>query len=192
MGVHVVDINITRGKTFEFMFRYADEKRLYPRITVCVWPSHLLGPAKPRQGVHLKFHSAGVDTSRFLLNSTVGLVGLIDIATPMGLRRSDEDFGQTLGHWGVNSGPYLVLPLLGPSSLRDAPAVLPDAYANPVRYIGDVPARNSLYGVSMIDGRAQYIKSEKLITGDKYNFMRSVYLQSREFKIRAGNVEDDF
>ncbi|MBH8609934.1 VacJ family lipoprotein [Pseudomonas mohnii] len=139
-----------------------------------------------------KFHSAGVDTSRFLLNSTVGLVGLIDIATPMGLRRSDEDFGQTLGHWGVNSGPYLVLPLLGPSTLRDAPAVLPDAYANPVRYIGDVPTRNSLYGVGLIDGRAQYIKSEKLITGDKYNFIRSVYLQSREFKIRAGNVEDDF
>jgi phospholipid-binding lipoprotein MlaA len=139
-----------------------------------------------------KFHSAGVDTSRFLLNSTIGLVGLIDIAMSMGLQRSDEDFGQTLGHWGVNSGPYLVLPLLGPSTLRDAPAILPDAYANPVRYIGDVPTRNSLYGVSMIDGRVQYIKSEKLITGDKYNFIRSVYLQNREFKIKGGNVKDDF
>jgi phospholipid-binding lipoprotein MlaA len=139
-----------------------------------------------------KFHSAGVDTSRFLLNSTIGLSGLIDVATPMGLQRSDEDFGQTLGHWGVKSGPYLVLPLLGPSTLRDAPAILPDAYANPVRYIGDVPTRNSLYGVSMIDGRAQYIKTEKLITGDKYNFIRSVYLQSREFKIKDGIVKDDF
>lgn len=139
-----------------------------------------------------KFHSAGVDTSRFLLNSTIGLVGLIDVATPMGLQRSDEDFGQTLGYWGVNSGPYLVLPLLGPSTLRDAPAILPDTYANPVRYIGDVPTRNSLYGMSMIDGRAQYLKSEKLITGDKYNFIRSVYLQSREFKIKGGNVKDDF
>ncbi|OWP68642.1 VacJ family lipoprotein [Pseudomonas sp. K2I15] len=139
-----------------------------------------------------KFHSAGVDTSRFLLNSTIGLVGLIDVATPMGLQRSDEDFGQTLGYWGVNSGPYLVLPLLGPSTLRDAPAILPDAYANPVRYVGDVPTRNSLYGVSMIDGRAQYIKSEKLITGDKYNFIRSVYLQHRAFSIKDGNVKDDF
>ena len=139
-----------------------------------------------------KFQSAGVDTSRFLLNSTIGLVGLIDIAMSMGLQRSDEDFGQTLGHWGVNSGPYLVLPLLGPSTLRDAPAILPDAYANPVRYIGDVPTRNSLYGVSMIDGRVQYIKSEKLITGDKYNFIRSIYLQNREFKIKGGNVKDDF
>ena len=139
-----------------------------------------------------KFHSAGVDTSRFLLNSTIGLVGLVDVATPMGLQRSDEDFGQTLGHWGVRSGPYLVLPFLGPSTLRDAPAMLPDAYANPVRYIADVPTRNSLYGVSIIDGRAQYLKAEKLITGDKYNFIRSVYLQNREFRIQGGNVADDF
>ena len=139
-----------------------------------------------------KFHSAGVDTSRLLLNSTLGLAGLIDVATPMGLQRNDEDFGQTLGYWGVGSGPYLVLPLLGPSTLRDAPAIFPDIYANPVRYIGDVPTRNSLYGLGMIDGRAQYIKSEKLITGDKYNFIRSVYLQHREFKINDGNVKDDF
>ncbi|MCU1775678.1 VacJ family lipoprotein [Pseudomonas sp. 14P_5.3_Bac1] len=139
-----------------------------------------------------KFHSAGVDTSRFLLNSTIGLAGLFDVATPMGLQRSDEDFGQTLGYWGVNSGPYLVLPLLGPSTLRDAPAILPDAYTNPVRYIGDVPTRNSLYGVSLIDGRAQYLTSEKLITGDKYNFIRSVYLQTRAFKINGGAVKDDF
>ena len=139
-----------------------------------------------------KFYSAGVDTSRFLLNSTIGLLGFIEVATPMGLQRSDEDFGQTLGHWGVSSGPYLVLPLLGPSTLRDAPAILPDAYANPVRYIGDVPTRNSLYGLNMVDGRAQYIKSEKLITGDKYNFIRNVYLQNREFKIKGGSVEDDF
>jgi len=133
-----------------------------------------------------------VDTSRLLLNSTLGLAGLIDVATPMGLQRNDEDFVQTLGYWGVSSGPYVVLPLLGPSTLRDAPAIFPDIYANPVRYIGDVPTRNSLYAVGMIDGRAQYIKSEKLITGDKYNFIRSVYLQHREFKINDGHVKDDF
>lgn len=139
-----------------------------------------------------KFYRAGVDTSRLLLNSTLGLVGLVDVATPMGLQRSDEDFGQTLGYWGVDSGPYLILPLLGPSTLRDAPALIPDAYANPVHSIGDVPTRNSLYGMGLIDSRAQYIKSEKLITGDKYNFIRSVYLQTREFKIKDGNVKDDF
>ncbi|UNK69206.1 VacJ family lipoprotein [Pseudomonas simiae] len=142
--------------------------------------------------LQVKFHSAGVDTSRFLLNSTIGLVGLIDVATPMGLQRSDEDFGQTLGYWGVNSGPYLVLPFLGPSTLRDAPAILPDAYANPVRYMGDVPTRNSLYGVGVIDGRAQYLASEKLMTGDKYTFIRSAYLQNRAFKINGANVKDDF
>ena len=123
---------------------------------------------------------------------SLGLVGLVDVATPMGLQRSDEDFGQTLGYWGVDSGPYLILPLLGPSTLRDAPALIPDAYANPVHSIGDVPTRNSLYGMGLIDSRAQYIKSEKLITGDKYNFIRSVYLQTREFKIKDGNVKDDF
>jgi len=127
-----------------------------------------------------------------LLNSTIGLVGLIDVATPMGLQRSDEDFGQTLGYWGVNSGPYLVLPFLGPSTLRDAPAILPDAYANPVRYMGDVPTRNSLYSVGVIDGRAQYLASEKLMTGDKYTFIRSAYLQNRAFKINGANVKDDF
>nr|WP_224795889.1 VacJ family lipoprotein [Pseudomonas fluorescens] len=142
--------------------------------------------------LQVKFHSAGVDTSRFLLNSTIGLVGLIDVATPMGLQRSDEDFGQTLGYWGVNSGPYLVLPLLGPSTLRDAPAILPDAYANPVRYIGDVPTRNSLYGLDVIDGRAQYLTAEKLMTGDKYTFIRSAYLQSRAFKINGATAKDDF
>jgi len=139
-----------------------------------------------------KFHSAGVDTSRFLLNSTIGLVGLIDVATPMGLQRSDEDFGQTLGYWGVNSGPYLVLPFLGPSPLRDAPAILSDAYAYPVRYIGDVPTRNSLYVLGVIDGRAQYLTAEKLMTGDKYTFIRSAYLQSRAFKINGATVKDDF
>jgi phospholipid-binding lipoprotein MlaA len=139
-----------------------------------------------------KFHSAGVDTSRLLFNSTMGLLGLIDVATPMGLWRNDEDFGQTLGGWGVNSGPYLVLPFLGPSTLRDAPAILPDAYITPNHYIDDVPARNGVYGISMIDGRAQYINSEKLISGDKYSFIRNVYLQSREFKVKDENVKDDF
>src|SRR3989344_2159316 len=142
--------------------------------------------------LQLKPHAAGVDTARLLMNTTFGVLGFIDVGTKMGLHRSDEDFGQTLGYWGVGSGPYVMLPLLGPSTLRDAPAIFPDIYANPVRYIGDVPTRNSLYGLGMIDGRAQYIKSEKLITGDKYNFIRSVYLQHREFKINDGNVKDDF
>lgn len=126
------------------------------RKTACINFFNNLGEVKNLANnlLQAKFYSAGVDTSRFLLNSTIGLAGLVDVATPMGLQRNDEDFGQNLGYWGVGSGPYLVLPLLGPSTLRDAPAIFPDIYANPVRYIGDVPTRNSLYGLGMIDGRA--------------------------------------
>ncbi|WP_191490142.1 VacJ family lipoprotein [Pseudomonas sp. FEN] len=142
--------------------------------------------------LQVKLHGAGVDTSRFLFNSTLGLLGLVDVATPMGLQRNDEDFGQTLGHWGVASGPYLVLPLLGPSTLRDAPATLPDIYLSPVRYIDDVPVRNSLYGIGMIDARAQYLSSEKFVSGDKYSFIRSAYLQTRKFKLEGEGVKDDF
>lgn len=91
-----------------------------------------------------KFHNAGVDTSRLLFNSTFGLAGLIDVATPMGLQRNDEDFGQTLGYWGVGSGPYVMLPFLGPSTLRDAPAKIPDIYVSPYHYMDDVRAQRDV------------------------------------------------
>ncbi len=139
-----------------------------------------------------KLHSAGVDTGRLLMNSTIGLVGLVDVATPMGLKRNDEDFGQTLGHWGVGSGPYVVLPLMGPSTLRDAPARYIDTYAAPYSYMDDIRTRNALYGATLLDGRSQMLKAGKPVTGDKYVFVRNAYLQGREFKIKDGRVEDDF
>lgn len=139
-----------------------------------------------------KAHDAGVDTSRLLLNSTIGVLGFFDVATPMGLQRSDEDFGQTLGVWGVESGPYLVLPLLGPSSLRDAPARIPDSFLTPYPHIDHVPTRNVLRGVNVVDTRASLLDAERMISGDKYIFIRNAYLQNREFRVRDGNVEDDF
>lgn len=139
-----------------------------------------------------KFTDAGIDTSRILFNSTFGLLGFFDVATKMDLQRSDEDFGLTLGAWGVDSGPYLVLPLLGPSTVRDAAGKLPDTFVEPYRYISDVPARNSIHGLDIVDTRANLLSSEKLITGDKYVFIRNAYLQSREFKVKDGQVEDDF
>ncbi|MDN6859133.1 VacJ family lipoprotein [Pseudomonas sp. CAN2814] len=142
--------------------------------------------------LQLKFHNAGVDTSRLLFNTTFGLAGVFDVATHMGLRRNDEDFGQTLGHYGVGSGPYVMLPLLGPSTLRDAPALIPDAYTGPYPYIDDVAVRNSMRAVDVVDTRADLLKSEKLISGDKYTFIRNAYLQNREFKVKDGEVEDDF
>jgi len=110
----------------------------------------------------------------------------------MGLQRNDEDFGQTLGHWGVGSGPYVMLPLLGPSTLRDAPAKYVDSYTEPYRYMNDIPARNITMGVDVVDTRASLLSADKLIRGDKYTFIRNAYLQNREFKIKDGKVEDDF
>jgi phospholipid-binding lipoprotein MlaA len=139
-----------------------------------------------------KPHAAGVDTARILFNTTFGLAGFFDVGTKMGLNRSDEDFGQTLGYWGVGSGPYVMLPLLGPSTLRDAPSKLVDSYTGPYPYINDVPVRNSVFGLNIVDTRASLLSAEKLINGDKYIFIRNAYLQNREFKVKDGHVEDDF
>lgn len=142
--------------------------------------------------LQVKPHAAGVDTARLLMNTTLGLAGFFDVGTKMGLQRNDEDFGQTLGHWGVESGPYVMLPLLGPSTLRDAPAKFVDSYTAPYRYINDVPARNIAMGVNVVDTRASLLAADKLIRGDKYTFIRNAYLQNREFKVKDGKVEDDF
>jgi phospholipid-binding lipoprotein MlaA len=139
-----------------------------------------------------KPEAAGVDTARLIFNTTFGLLGFFDVGTKMGLQRNDEDFGQTLGHWGVNSGPFVMLPLLGPSTVRDAVAKYPDTYTQPWRYIDHVPTRNTALGVSIVDTRASLLSAEKLINGDKYIFIRNAYLQNREFKVKDGKVVDDF
>ena len=139
-----------------------------------------------------KISHAGVDTSRFFFNSTFGLLGLIDVATPMGLQRNDEDFGQTLGSWGVGTGPYLVLPFFGPSNVRDGISKVPDYYTSAYPYIHDDPYRYGLEGLDLIDTRAHLLSSEKMITGDKYIFIRNAYMQNREFKVKDGQVVDDF
>lgn len=139
-----------------------------------------------------KLHNAGVDTSRLIFNTTFGLLGFFDVAKHMGLRKSDEDFGQTLGVWGLDSGPYLVIPFLGPSTVRDAAGRVPDSFLQPYPYMDHVPTRNVTMGVEVIDTRANLLQAERLISGDKYIFIRNAYLQSREFKVKDGEVEDDF
>jgi phospholipid-binding lipoprotein MlaA len=140
-----------------------------------------------------KFRQAGNDTGRFLVNTTVGLVGIFDVADDFGMPKNDgEDFGQTLGTWGVGSGPYVVLPLLGPSTMRDGPAKLVDFLVDPVSEIDHVPTRNTVYGVDVVSTRADLLKAEELIKGDKYSFIRDVYLPRREYLLKDGNVEDDF
>ncbi|MBK5540158.1 VacJ family lipoprotein [Pseudomonas sp. TH05] len=142
--------------------------------------------------LQVKPRAAGVDTARLLMNTTLGLAGFFDVGTKMGLQRNDEDFGQTLGYWGMPSGPYVMLPFFGPSTVRDAPAKYVDSYTEPYRYMNDIPARNMTIGLDIIDTRASLLSAEKLINGDKYTFIRNAYLQNREFKVKDGQVEDDF
>ncbi len=139
-----------------------------------------------------KLHDAGVDTGRLIFNTTFGLLGFFDVAKHMGLQKNDEDFGQTLGVWGLNSGPYLVIPFLGPSTVRDATGRVPDSFLTPYPYMDHVPTRNVAMGVEIIDTRASLLSAERLISGDKYIFIRNAYLQNREFKVKDGEVEDDF
>lgn len=140
--------------------------------------------AKPR--------AAGVDTARLIFNTTFGVLGFIDVGTRMGLQRNDVDFGVTMGHWGVPSGPYVVLPFFGPSTVRDAIGKVPDAYTKPYPYMDNVPARNWMLGVELIDTRASLFSAEKLINGDRYSFIRNAFLQNREYKVKDGHVVDDF
>jgi len=130
--------------------------------------------------------------SRVVFNSTIGLAGIIDVATPMGLPEHNEDFGQTLGYWGMQTGPYLVLPLLGPSNVRDGLGLIPDAMVDPVGEVDHIRTRNTLYGVRIIDSRAQLLAAESLLNGDKYSAIRDAYLQRREFLVNDGEVSADF
>ena len=140
-----------------------------------------------------KWGQAGNDTGRFLVNSTVGLVGLFDVAQHMGLEPSDgEDFGQTLAVWGMPSGPYLVVPFLGPSTVRDVPGEVVEWYTNPLSYVDDNAVEYTFKTVDLLQTRASYLQAEALLQGDRYVLMRDAYLQRREFLINDGEQEDDF
>jgi|TARA_R110002111_G_scaffold46721_1_gene84094 phospholipid-binding lipoprotein MlaA len=140
-----------------------------------------------------KVGQAGNDGGRLLINSTVGIAGFFDVAKYAGLEKSDgEDFGQTFGAWGVGEGAYVVLPFFGPSTLRDAPSLVLDSVFNPIGDVDHVPTRNQLYGTRVTSARADLLKAEKLVKGDRYTFVRDVYLQRRQFLVNDGEVEDDF
>jgi phospholipid-binding lipoprotein MlaA len=140
-----------------------------------------------------KMKQAGRDTGRFLLNTTLGLGGFLDPAAAAGLEHNNEDFGQTLGKWGVKSGPYIMLPLLGPTTLRDTVGRIPDQYSNPVNYHNDLYTRVGVRAVEVIDMRAGLLDLDAQLAQsyDKYAFVRNVWLQRREFQVRDGNVPDD-
>jgi phospholipid-binding lipoprotein MlaA len=142
--------------------------------------------------LQFKLVQAGSDTGRFVVNSTVGLLGVFDVATGLGLEKTREDFGQTLGYWGIGPGPYVVLPFMGPLNLRDGLGTFADSYTDLVRDVDHIPTRNKLYGLRLIDVRARLLAAEELVSGDRYTFVRDVYLQRREFLVNDGEVEDSF
>jgi len=140
-----------------------------------------------------KLSQASNDTGRLLVNTTLGLAGFFDVAKHMGLAKSDgEDFGQTLATWGVGQGPYVVLPLLGPSTLRDVGGIPVNSLADPIGRVDHVPTRNSAWATELVGLRASLLAAESLISGDKYAFMRDAYLQRRNYLVNDGQVEDDF
>ena len=132
------------------------------------------------------------DIARFTVNSTLGLGGFIDVASKMGLQKHNEDFGQTLGFWGVPHGPYIMLPALGPSSLRDTVGMIPDAFLSPRILLNHEPTIYSLKFLDLIDTRARYLGLEGIVMGDEYLFIKDAYYQNREFDTLDGEVEDDF
>lgn len=142
----------------------------------------------------LKLGQAASDSARFLINTTVGFFGFFDVASHIGLPKHDEDFGQTLGYWGVGSGPYLVLPLLGPSTPRDFGGIL-IGYEVGLSYLDMGASAEEGYLLTLayaVNLRASFLDAEGLISGDQYTFMRSYYLQRREFLINDGKSVDDF
>ncbi|MBX3650979.1 MAG: VacJ family lipoprotein [Burkholderiales bacterium] len=137
-----------------------------------------------------KFSAALSDIGRVLLNTTAGLFGIFDVATPAGLEKNDEDFGQTLGWWGIGDGPYLVLPFLGPRSTRDAVGTVIYFAVDPVANINPPRDRNQILGLRLVSDRASLLSASRVLAVaalDEYEFVRDAYLQRRRNLIYDGN-----
>jgi len=144
--------------------------------------------------LQLKAQNSAETLMRFNVNTFFGLGGLIDVASELGIDRHSEDFGQTLGRYGVPSGPYLVLPILGSSTLRDTAALPLDMKGDLVGHVDDIPVRNSMYVLRIVDTRASYLRAGRLIGDaalDKYSFTRDAYLQRRRSEVYDGSPPDD-
>jgi len=149
------------------------------------------------QVLQFKFGKAAESAGRFVINSTVGLLGFIDVASIDAVKKHDEDFGQTLAYWGVGDGAYLVLPFLGPSTTRDTSGLVVYSLAfNPIGYVQNPRSRNILLGVKFVDKRAELLPGSDLLDEaalDPYAFMRDAYFQRRHHQVNDGadGVSDD-
>jgi phospholipid-binding lipoprotein MlaA len=133
------------------------------------------------------------DTARLVVNTVFGIGGLFDPATQMGLKSGDEDFGQTLGRWGVPAGPYMMLPVLGPSTVRDVFGLGADHFTYPVTYVNNTPVALSLTAVELLDNRAELLPTTDVLadTYDPYAFIRNAYLQRRQYQVKDGATTDE-
>lgn len=141
--------------------------------------------------LQFKLGNALSDVGRVVINSTVGLFGVFDIASPLGLDRHGEDFGQTLGYWGVGAGPYVVLPFLGPSTVRDSAGLVGDYFTDPEFYLFESDALGwSVFGTRIVNVRANLLEAEGVLDQaaiDRYAFLRDAYLQRRTNQVHDGN-----
>ncbi len=136
-----------------------------------------------------KLDKFGDDLGRVVLNTAFGIGGIFDLASMVGIERGNEDFGQTFGAWGLPQGPYLFVPFFGPTTVRDGTGTIVRVMVGPVGYIGDVPVRNSLYGLGAVDLRAQALGAGQLVETaalDRYLFIRNAYLQRRRYLLYDG------
>lgn len=146
--------------------------------------------------LQLKVAQGTADAGRLLINSTIGILGFIDVGSDIGLPKHYEDFGQTLGYWGMGAGAYVVLPFFGPSSARDTAGLAVDIVSYPVYYVNDSTVRLALYGTDTVSDRDQLLRAEKVLDAaalDQYQFVRDAYLQRRQNLVYDGNPpKEDF
>lgn len=141
-----------------------------------------------------KRQEAGDNIGRFMVNTTVGLCGVLDVASDLGIERHKTNFGYTLGKWGVKPGPYVMLPFLGPYTLREVGALPVDNQGNLTNHVSDEPTRNGMVIVNVVDTRAGYLSAESVVDGaalDKYTFVRDAYLQRQRNQDYDGNPPDE-
>jgi phospholipid-binding lipoprotein MlaA len=135
---------------------------------------------------------AGIAASRFLINTTVGVLGMFDVAAHLGLDRNSEDFGQTLAVWGFKESPYLVIPFLGPSTLRDGFGRAVDTLSSANRAFDPEAVSYGMTALDLIQLRSTLLDSDSLVSGDRYTFFKDAYLQRRAFLINDGAFQDSF
>lgn len=146
--------------------------------------------------LQLDFHESVTDVSRFAINSTIGIAGIFDVATKLGLERNYEDLGLTFAKWGAKKSPYVVLPILGPSTVRDALALPINLFFIPWTYLKPVEVAYGVYALRLVDIRARLLPGDKLVkeSFDPYIFIRNAYLQRRDYlmDMNSGKAKDTY